>query len=93
MVTTAYEGDDFPEAAQYATWAAGRLAALYAGYEVTVEEGLRTRIQVRGVPETEAGELEHEIGTLAMVELWDQFCEGGHKDVSANANASSAGVR
>ncbi|HZN64407.1 MAG TPA: hypothetical protein VFB66_03845 [Tepidisphaeraceae bacterium] len=83
VTTTSYEGSDFPEAANYCEYVAAELGRIYDGFEIDVSEGPETKVFVYGAEND--GEVADEVSQLVRTSLWDDFCEHGYKDFSAEA--------
>lgn len=82
VTTTAYEGDEFPEAEHYPEFVADRLSADYNA-EVDCSVGSRTAAHLYGFEDQGNTDLEDEIRQRVQVDLWDEFCSTGYKAYSA----------
>jgi len=81
VVTTAYEGNDFPEAAHWVLFLGARLTEMYPAFEINVTEGPRTEVHVYG---DDMGDDAIRMEVLSNVKqgLWDEFCDHGYKAYS-----------
>ena len=78
ITTTAYDGNDFPEAARYPRWLADQLAAEHPNAVVEVEVGPSQIVQARWTEDDQATEAA--IRAL-LPDLWEQFCAYGYQTV------------
>lgn len=80
VTTTPYDGDqDFPEAAHFDEYVAEQLAERFPGAEISVEFGSRSRVTVYGDDSID----EDDVANLVAYDLWDEFCNHGYKEFSA----------
>mgnify|MGYP006924837197 FL=1 len=82
IVTTQYEGNDFPEADSYPQWLADQISQKYPGAEVEVDEGPTQWVSVRhSQPDDSDLDIEGAIGGV-LPAMWDSFCSYGYQEFS-----------
>lgn len=78
ITTTAYDGNDFPEAAGWPQWLTDQLAAEYPTATVEVEVGWSEIVKARWTEDDQATE----VAIRALLpDLWEQFCAYGYQTV------------
>jgi hypothetical protein len=74
VVTTDYEGADFPESDEFPQFVADALAEMYPSASVEVDGGASdTRVTVWGAPDGNEAELTSEIREWIRNEAWEDF--------------------
>lgn len=74
IVTTDYDGTDFPEADQFPQFVAGALAQMHPSASIDVEGGApSTLVTVWNAPDGNEADLTREISEWVRTEAWEDF--------------------